>query len=136
MIKQNGEIALTDLAKGILPSDQPRRVKTCIGADAAGRTLLAGGVEIRRDQADRPIAPHLQRQLPSQLDGLPDHRGQKHGLGHHRFDLGGVIMLGQDPLKRLVKARDAAPDIASVQLERQDGVVPRDLCRQCHGWLS
>jgi hypothetical protein len=93
---------------------------------------LRRGEEVRRDQPDRPVAAHLQRQLPAQLDRLADHRGQQRHLGHQRLHLRRIVVLGEDLLQRAVQPRDAAPDVGTVKLERQDGVIPGDAGRQGH----
>jgi hypothetical protein len=133
LVDQDREIALAGLRERIGARNQPFGIVAGEGADARGRAILSRGVEIRRDQADRPVAAHLQRQLPPQLDRLADHRGQKRHFGHQRLHLRRVVVLLQDLLQRRVEPRDAAPDVGTVELERQDGVIPCDAGRQGHG---
>jgi hypothetical protein len=74
----------------------------------------------------------LQRQLPAQLDRLPDHRGQKRGFGHQIFHLRRIGVAAENLLQGRVQPHHPTAQIAAVQLERQNSVVPRNLASKAH----
>ena len=133
LIQHHGEIPLADLAERVGVMVQPVRVIAGIGAHAGGFAFGGRAVVVGRDQPGRALAAHLQRQLPAQLDGLADHRGQKRGFGDQRLDHRGVGVLFQHLIQHPVQPRDATADARGVQLEWQDGIVPGDLRTDGHG---
>ena len=133
LIDQDREIALADQRRGLGPFVETVLVEAGPGADTGRGALLGGGVVIGGDQPRRPVAAHLKRQLPAQLHGLADQRGEKGHLGHQRLDLRGVVVLLQHPVEHAVETRDPAPDVGLVELEGQDGVVPGNAGAEAHG---
>ena len=133
LINHDGQIPLTDLAERFGVGVQSVGVIAGIGANARGQAIVGRAVIVRRDQSRRPPAAHLQRQLPAQLDGLTDQRGQQGCLCHQRFDLRGIVMLAQHLTQNTVQTGHTATNVGPVKLKGQDGVVPGDLSAGRHG---
>ncbi len=124
LINQNREIALADLRKGRLVGVQAGVIKAGIGANAGRGAVMLGRVIIGGNDPGRAVAAHLNRQLPVQLDRLADQRGQQGNFGDQRFDLIGIVVLGQNGLQHPIQTGDAAPCIGEVQLKGQYGIIP------------
>ncbi len=134
LVDQQREHALAQPLEGRpVMQRQPLFVEAGPGADAAGLALGGRSIIVGGDDAHRPVAADLQRQLPAQLDGLADQRGQQRRLGHQRRDRRRIGVLGQDFLERPVQPRDPAANVGMVQLEGQDCIVPGDLLCCGHG---
>ena len=137
LVDQDPEDPLPEQAERRGPVRRRHRLGVVAGIGPHPRrlTLLGRPEVVGRDQPHRPVAADLQAEPPPELDRLADQRGDQRRLGDERRHRRRIVVLAEDRLEHRVEPPDPPADVGTVELERQDRVVPGDAAGKRHRGL-